>query len=104
MSAASSLNPFGSPLTEEDYKRLNERWITREIADLAGITRVDSYTAREMFGRRRGDLSGIIIPNISPWDQRIREYRGRLDHPELEYRIDGSVKEANKYIQAQRPT
>ena len=29
----------------------------------------------------------------------MREYRGRLYHPDLEQRIDGSVRESNKYIQ-----
>jgi predicted P-loop ATPase len=53
-----------------------------------------------MFSRRRGNLAGIIIPNIAPWDAgHAREYRERLDNPDLEYRTDGSIRETNKYIQ-----
>jgi hypothetical protein len=52
-----------------------------------------------MFGRRKGDLAGLIIPNIFPGEGSIREYRLRLDNPELEYKIDGTTKERGKYIQ-----
>lgn len=91
---------WGHPLTEADYKSLSERWITPEIADGAVLRRVDSTVGREMFGRKRGELSGIIIPNIAPWDSNyIREYRERLDKPDLECASDGSLREKNKYIQ-----
>jgi predicted P-loop ATPase len=52
-----------------------------------------------MFGRKNGDVAGIIIPNFAPWDGQVREYRERLDNPDLESRADGSVRETNKYIQ-----
>ncbi|PWU08141.1 MAG: hypothetical protein C5B51_08290 [Terriglobia bacterium] len=91
---------WGCALTDADYEALAARWITREGADAAGLRRVDSITGREMFGRSRGDLSGIIIPNVAPWDHgHIREYRERLDHPDLEYRSDGTAREKNKYLQ-----
>jgi P4 family phage/plasmid primase-like protien len=90
---------FGSDLTEADYRRLAARWITRELADAAGLRRVDSYTGREMFGRKSGDLSGIIIPYVSPGENRVEEYRLRLDNPELERRSDDTVRETAKYIQ-----
>lgn len=100
MSAAPILTCFGGDLTGSDYARLAERWITCELADEAGIRRVDSLSARQMFGRKRGDLSGIIIPNVAPWDtSHVREYRLRLDNPDLESRSDGSLRETNKYIQ-----
>src|SRR5262249_15627990 len=79
--------------------RLAERAISRELADEAGIRRVDSYTAQEMFGRKRGDLAGIIIPNVFPGDGNVRDYRLRLDRPEIEQRVDGTIKEHAKYIQ-----
>jgi predicted P-loop ATPase len=93
------LNPFGSDLSEADHQKLAQRWITGELAEQAGLRRADSYTVRQMFGRKQGDLSGIIIPNLSPWDHQIREYRARLDNPPLEYRSDGGVREVSKYIQ-----
>ena len=95
-----SLTSWGAELNDTDYKGLDARWITRELANAAGLRRVDSNVGREMFSRKRGDLAGIIIPNVSPWDARhIREYRARLDSPELEYKADGSIRETSKYIQ-----
>jgi hypothetical protein len=96
---AKLLNSFGSDLTDADYRGLVARWITRELADEAGLRRVDSLTGRQMFGRKTGDLAGIIIPFIPPGENNVVEYRLRVDHPELEYRIDGSVRETRKYIQ-----
>jgi predicted P-loop ATPase len=91
---------WGGELNAADYSGLDARWITRELAEAAGLRRVDSITGREMFRRARGDLAGIIIPNVAPWDTgHVREYRERLDSPDLEFRADGSFKETNKYIQ-----
>jgi predicted P-loop ATPase len=53
-----------------------------------------------MFGRKRGDFAGIIIPNRPPWNpENAREFRIRLDNPELEYSSNGDVRESRKYIQ-----
>ena len=90
---------FGSRLTEADYAALAARWITPEVADAAGLRRVDSYTGREMFGRKTGDLAGIIIPYVRPGENYVEEYRLRVDHPELEQRADGTLREVRKYIQ-----
>jgi len=93
------LSPFGTDLTDDDYRALADRWITREIADASGLRRVDSYTGREMFGRKGGDCAGIIIPYVPPGETRIDEYRLRVDNPELESRRDGTVRETRKYLQ-----
>ena len=94
------VKPWGENLTDSDYRSLAARWIPPELADLAGLRRVDSNVGREMFSRKRGDLAGIIIPNVAPWDSgHIREYRERLDNPDLEYGADGTIRETNKYIQ-----
>jgi predicted P-loop ATPase len=91
---------WGERLTDVDYQNLAKRWIWRELADYAGLRRVDSHTGREMFARTGGDLAGIIIPNVAPWDAGdIREYRLRVDTPELERRNDGTFREVNKYLQ-----
>lgn len=99
MSAAPMLSVFGGDLTPEDYAALEARWIPRGLADEAGIRRVDSITGRAMFSRKGGDMSGLIIPNILPGESYVREYRERLDHPDLERGSDGGLREINKYLQ-----
>lgn len=59
---------------------------------------MDSQTGREMFARKSGDLAGIIIPYLVPGEGRVVEYRLRVDHPDLEYRADGTLRETRKYI------
>jgi hypothetical protein len=61
-------NSFGVERTEADYNNLGARWINRQDALDAGIRRVDSITGCEMFRRKRGQCSGMIIPNILPGD------------------------------------
>jgi hypothetical protein len=96
---AAPILAFGGPLTEHDYESLAARAITRELADENGIRRIDCETGRAMFARKRGNLSGLIIPNVPPWNPgNPREYRLRLDEPELEHRSDGTTRERNKYI------
>ena len=100
MSAVRIMPTWGRDLTGADYQGLAARWISRELADDAGLRRVDSTVGGQMFARRHGELSGIIIPNVAPWDcSHVREYRERLDKPDLEYGSDGNVRETNKYIQ-----
>jgi hypothetical protein len=83
MSAALIIPTFGENLTRGDYAKLKDRWITPKVADIAGIRRVDSLTGREMFSRKRGDLAGLIIPNILPGESFVREDRERLETPDL---------------------
>jgi hypothetical protein len=90
---------FGEPLSESDLRSLEGRWISASLAQLAGIRRVSSDEGREMFARKRGDMAGLIIPYIWPGENRVREYRLRRDHPELE--MDPETKtfrEINKYV------
>src|SRR5260370_1299420 len=83
LTAARIAEPWGQALTAADYQGLGARWITPELADDAGLRRVDSALGRQMFARKRGELSGIIIPNVAPWDgSHVREYRLRLDKPD----------------------
>jgi hypothetical protein len=105
MSAMPFMQSWGDDLTPDDYAQLEARWIPSELADAAGIRRVTSLLGQQMFGRKRGDLAGKIIPNIAPWEPgHVREYRLRLDNPPSERRADGSVRETQKYIQpAGRP-
>lgn len=98
MSAAPILSTWGADLTPEDLGKLAARWITPELAGQAGIRRVDSMTGCQMFSRNGKNMSGVIIPNILPGEDHVREYRERLDNPDHEYRTDGSIRETNKYI------
>jgi hypothetical protein len=41
---------WGGPLTDEDYASLATSWITKEIADVAMLRRVDAHQGREILG------------------------------------------------------
>lgn len=88
----------GKALTDTDYANLARRWIDRQLADAAGIRRVDSNTGRFLMGRRdHASYEGLAIPYFFPGESRIREWRLRRDHPDLEYK-DGKPKERGKYM------
>jgi hypothetical protein len=88
----------GSGLTEDDYRKLAARWIESQLADLAQIRRFDSDSGRDLVGRRdRGNYEGLGIPYFLPGESRIREWRLRRDHPDIEYR-DGKPRERGKYL------
>ena len=91
MSAPFAGPTWGQPLTERDYERLAARWITKELAELAGILRVNDNDGRFMFHRR-----------VDTWrpDSSPREYRLRLDNPPRVTKEDGSTKDGQKYVQA----
>jgi hypothetical protein len=78
---------------------LESSFITREIAESAGLRRVSDLEARSLLGidGRRGDFAGIVIPHFDPRDRAIPAYRLRRDHPDLEER-DGRVVERAKYL------
>jgi hypothetical protein len=61
------------------------RWIDPDLARHAGLRRVDSLTGAELVGRNGGDYSGVAIPYFPPDSERVRDYRLRRDHPDLEY-------------------
>src|SRR5438045_1517999 len=61
-------------------------------------SRVDSLTGGEMVGRKGGDYSGIAIPYFHPGAERVRDYRLRRDHPDMEYDGGGSFKVKQKYL------
>ena len=49
-------------------------------------------------GRRdHGSYEGLAIPYFLPGESRIREWRLRRDHPDIEYK-DGKPKERGKYL------
>jgi len=92
------LEETGSSLTNADYASLARRWIDNDLADSAGIRRVDSDAGRLIVGRRdHGSYEGLAIPYFLPGESRIREWRLRRDYPDLEYK-DGKPKERGKYM------
>ena len=89
---------IGSALTSADYAALEARWIDRELANRARLRRADSLTGGEIVGRKGGNYSGILIPYFRPDSDRVREYRLRRDHPDLEYDVAGILRLRQKYL------
>jgi P4 family phage/plasmid primase-like protien len=90
---------IGAVPLDADFASLERRWITRELAIAAGIRRVDSYTGASFVGRRdNGSYAGLLIPYTLPGESRVREWRLRRDHPDIEYGKDGRPKERGKYL------
>ncbi len=88
-------------LTQQDYLMLERSWISRELANAAGIRRVTSQDGSQVVGRNgTGDYAGLIFPYKWPGEDTPRDYRLRRDHPELEHKPDGTVKEKRKYLSA----
>lgn len=86
-------------LTPHDLAMLKSSFITPELAEQAGLFRVDSLQGAELVGRNgRGDYSGIAFPYFWPGAHSPREYRLRRDHPDLEQQADRSIKEKGKYL------
>jgi hypothetical protein len=96
------INSLGQPLTEADYQKLeSESWIPRELADAAGIFRVNSQEGANIVGRKNNkDYAGIVFPYFWPGEASPRDYRLRRDHPEIEYSTVGTQKEVEKYLTA----
>jgi len=92
---------WGGPLTEQDYAALLTSWITKEIADLAMLRRVDSQEGREVVAQKgKADCAGILIPYYWPGDSRPCCYRLRRAHPDMVQGIDGALKPTRKYLAA----
>jgi putative DNA primase/helicase len=75
----------GTPPTDADYARLDERWIDPETARRHFIRRVDGPAGAEVIGKngRPGDYSGQLIPYVLPGDDHVRDFRLRLDRPDV---------------------
>src|ERR1019366_4637739 len=88
----------GPALTDADYASLAGRWIDSELATAAKIRRVDSGTGRSLVGRQdHASYEGLAIPYFLPGESRIREWRLRRDHPEIEYK-DGKPRARGKSL------
>jgi hypothetical protein len=90
-----------TPLAATDYAGLEESYLTREIVDAARIQRVETIEGAGIVGKPPNaarDYAGLIFPYFWPGNPHPREYRLRRDHPDLERKPDGSIKEKNKYL------
>lgn len=86
-------------LTESDLWMLAQSWIPPELANAAELRRVSSVEGSQLVGRNgSGDYAGIVIPYRWPGANDTREYRLRRDHPELESRPDGTMREKGRYL------
>src|SRR5215467_1871001 len=84
-----------SRLTSSDYESLERSYISREIADQAGIYRVHSLDGQELVGRKGGgDYNGLVFPYRRA--NGVVAHRLRLDHPP----VDAHGKPEGKYLQA----
>lgn len=97
----SSITPW-LPLTENDYQYLESSFISPNMADSAGLFRVDKVMGAEMYAKRLSadrDFSGIVFTYTRPGSPDARlQYRLRRDYPDLIEQPDGSVEEDAKYI------
>jgi putative DNA primase/helicase len=88
-----------SGLTEADYRALEGSWITRQLAEEAGVRRVSSAEGARIVGRDgKGEYAGLVFPYRWPGETRTREYRLRRDRPDLERKPDGTLREVRKYL------
>ena len=88
----------GKPLTSDDHKCLARSWISPELAEQAMLRRVTPEEAAQWIGPHRGKkLAGILIPNILPGTNEVRQFRLRRDYPDMESQ-DGSQREVNQYL------
>jgi hypothetical protein len=91
--------PWGGPLTEEDYASLERSWISREIAELAMLRRVDAIDGRVIVGRKGSlDCAGILIPYYWPGTHGAFNYRLRRDNPDWTTSKDDKPKPDKKYL------
>ncbi|HEV7376814.1 MAG TPA: DUF3854 domain-containing protein [Pyrinomonadaceae bacterium] len=86
-------------LTNSDLRLLSASFISPELAQSAGIFRVDSCDGGLLVGRNgNADYAGLIFPYFLPGNASPREYRLRRDNPDLERKPDGTIKEKAKYL------
>ena len=86
----------GTPLTDADYAALQESWISRELADQAGLRRVDTFEGRQIVGEKgTRDCAGIIFPFYWPGEAGPYAIRLRRDRPDWVVGKNGRQMAAN---------
>ncbi len=91
----------GKALTPGDLSGLAKSGITPELAELAGLYRVNSVDGAALVGRNgaSGDFAGIVFPYLWPGQLGSRAHRLRRDHPDMETQ-KGKLRERGKYMAA----
>jgi len=85
-------------LTDDDFRTLESCYISREIAEKAGLVRVDSLEGRDRVGRKGpGNYAGILYPYRDPLSGQVVAERLRLDSPPVDA---ATGKPAQKYVNA----
>ena len=85
--------PMGGPLAAADFVALAARWIDRKTATQQFLRRVNAMDGSAVIGRNgAGDFAGLVIPNVWPGSDCIREYRLRRDHPVAGWRKNATVR------------
>lgn len=96
--------PGNFNLSGSDLTGLESSFITREIAELAGLRRASDEQGAELVGRKRKagfEYSGIAFPYFLPADwTRARQCRLRRDKPDEETDANGKKKITGKYLTA----
>jgi hypothetical protein len=86
-------------LTNADLETLAASFISPELAQRAGLFRVDTYEGARLIGRNgNADYAGLIFPYFLPDSSNPRAYCLRRDKPELELKADGTFKPKGKYL------
>lgn len=85
-------------LTAADLAALERSYITREIAEQAGVYRVDSREGGIIISKNgTGNWSGLVFPFYHPEEGEPRLRRLRLDNPTHEVDQAGNFKQSGKY-------
>src|SRR5579864_6688721 len=89
----------GSPLTADDLKALERSYITQELAERAGLRRVNRAEGATLLGRTNEgeDNAGIVFPYRWPKEP-VMTYRLRRDNPPKKQTADGEWKDDGKYL------
>lgn len=86
-------------LTNADLKLLSASFISPDLAQSAGLFRVDTHEGAAIVGRNgNADYAGLVFPYFLPGDTCPREHRLRRDNPDLEQKSDGTIKVKAKYL------
>jgi hypothetical protein len=89
----------GTKLGKRDLAWLDRSWIPADLAQRAGLRRLDRATAADILGQKPSvDCAGIGFPYIWPGAAEVREWRVRRDNPEIEITAEGKKKERRKYL------
>lgn len=86
-------------LTNADLDTLSASFISPELAESAGVFRVDTHEGARLIGRNgNGNYAGLIFPYHLPDSANPRAYCLRRDKPDLERKADGTLAQKGKYL------